>query len=551
MKWMTYLLFIFITAGLSAQNLYLKFKTETPEKDSIANTYTSNTSFKDFTSLEEFLKDFSLKLKYKGYLNSRLGEPKPVNDSVFEVNTYLRQRYDVIKIDNISEYPEIESKFSGVISVQEMPEIFEIILNTFSKEGKPFTSVKLDNIGFGSSDTISANLKVSVSKKRNLDKIVMRGYDKFPKPFLKNYAYIKTGNTFDRSKLIEQSEKLNGLQFVNQTKPPQVQFTKDSTTLFLYLERQQANSFDGFIGFNNSEENEFQLNGNIDLSLVNNFHGGEHINLNYKNDGNAQEWFNADVRLPYLFKTRFSLEAGLGFFKQDSTFSNTSQHLKLEYQISPNLNLGLNVGFENSSKLLDENIIREDLQDFSKNRYGLSVIYDRTKRFSNLFLSNQYLSFNAGLGYRMSDDIQQTQQFFEISARQIFKVNKRQFIFTGINAGYLDSDAYLSNELYRFGGINTIRGFVENRFFANLYGTIQSEYRYILGSNLYVHSVLDYGFYNNEIDSINENLYSLGFGFGLETKAGVLRLIFANGGSDSQNLEFRNTQIHLKFVSVF
>ncbi len=550
MKWITFVLFIFFAGSLSAQDLYLKVKTETTEKDSIANTYVSNTTFKDFNSLEEFLKDFSLQLQFEGYLNSRVGKPKPINDSVFEVNAYLRQRFTLVKINNISDYPEIESEFNSLIKVQDLPKVIETLLNKFSEEGKPFTSVKLDHIGVEKSDTISANLRIKLSKRRVLDKIELQGYDKFPMPFLKNYANIKTGITFNRSKLIEQSEKLNALEFVNQTKTPQVQFTQDSTKLFVYLERRQANSFDGFIGFNNSDENEFQLNGNIDLKLVNNFHGGEEINLNYKNDGNAQEWFNANLRLPYLFKSRFTLGAGLGFFKQDSTFSNTTQHLKLDYQISPNVNLGLNAAFENSSNLLDDDIIREDVQDFSKNRYGLSIIYDRPKRFSNLFLSNQYVSFNAGLGNRFTDDLEETQQFFEISARQIFKINKRQYVFTGVNAGYLDSDTYLSNELYRFGGINSIRGFVENRFFANLYGTIQTEYRYILGSNLYLHSVLDYGFYENDIDRFSENLYAVGFGFGLETKAGVLRLIFANGGSDSQNIEFRNTQIHLKFISI-
>jgi hypothetical protein len=369
--------------------------------------------------------------------------------------------------------------------------------------------------------------------------------------FMRNYANIKTGKIFNRNNLIEQSEKLDALQFVNQSKAPQVQFTKDSTKLFVYLEKQQANSFDGFIGFNNSEDNEFQLNGNIDLRLVNNFNSGEEINLNYKNDGNAQEWFDVGVRLPYLFKSRFTLGAGLGFFKQDTTFSNTKQHLKVDYQISPNINFGLGAAFENSSNLLDDEIIREDIQDFTKNRYGLSFVYNRPKRFSNLFLSSQQVTFSLGLGTRSTDAFEERQQFIELNGRQIFKINKRQFVFIGLDAGYLNSDQYLSNELYRFGGINSIRGFVENRFFANLYGTLQTEYRYILGSNLYVHTVLDYGFYENEIDRVNESLYSIGFGFGLETKAGVLRLIFANGGSDSQNIEFINTQIHLKFISIF
>jgi outer membrane protein assembly factor BamA len=460
MKWIIYLILIIFTAKISAQNLYLKFKTENSKNDSIVDKYVANTSFKDIISLNEFLSGFSTKLQNEGYFNSRIGEPEVQNDSVFKVDIKLRQKYKALLINNISEYPEIESKYSPVFNVEDLPAIVEALLNKYSNAGKPFTIVKFNRFGFDSSDTLTADLNITVSKKRTLDNIVLRGYDKFPVAFLKNYASIKGGMVFNRSKLIEQSEKLNTLQFVNQTKTPQVQFTKDSTKLFVYLERAQANSFDGFIGFNNSDENEFQLNGNIDLKLVNNFHAGEEINLNYKNDGNAQEWFNANVRLPYLFKTRFTLGAGLGFFKQDSTFSNTSQHIKLDYQFNSNINMGLSVAFENSSNLLDEELTRDDIQDYDKNRYGLSIVYNRPKRFSNLFLSNQQVSFNVGVGNRSAGDIKQNQRYVEINGRQIFKISKRQFIYTGLNAAFIDSDDYLSNELYRFGGINSIRGFI-------------------------------------------------------------------------------------------
>jgi len=550
MRLAVFLIFVF-SANLSAQNLYIELKAEKSENDSILDKYSKGKIFKDYNGIANHLTEISKEIQLDGFFNSRIGNPRAINDSVFQVSINLRKKYNVVLIDNILDYPDIQDDLTSYINVNRLPEVFEILLNRYASQGKPFSVVKLDDIQFNKSDTVTARLNISVSKKRILDDIVLRGYDKFPMPFLKNYANIKRGMVFNRSKLIEQSEKLNTLQFVNQTKTPQVQFTKDSTKLFVYLERAQANSFDGFIGFNNSEGNEFQLNGNIDLKLVNNFHGGEEINLNYKNDGNAQEWFNANIRLPYLFKTKFTLDAGLGFFKQDSTFSNTSQHIKLDYQVNSNINMGLNVAFENSSNLLDEEFTRDDIQDYDKNRYGLSVVYDKPKRFSNLFLSNQQVALNVGLGNRSAGNIQQDQRYVEITGRQIFKISKRQFIYMGLNAAFIDSEDYLSNELYRFGGINSIRGFIENRFFANLFGTIQTEYRVVLGSNLFVHSVLDYGFYENEIDRINENLYSVGFGFGLETKAGVLRLIFANGGSDSQDIEFGNTQIHLKFISVF
>lgn len=536
---------------VNAQRLGLKLKSSNEKQDSLLSAFQPQKTFNDINDLKKEFETIVENLKYSGYFNLRYKDLEPVSDSVFQSEIFLNKRYSAVHIKNHNDYAEILKDEYALIEVQKLSSVLYDVLNMLSRQGKPFSQIRLTNIAFNPSDTISAEISLDISKTRQLDDIVIKGYDVFPPAFIRHYANIKKGEIFDKDKWIEKSEKLDLLRFTQQKQVPQVQFTKDSTKLFLYLEKQQANSFDGFIGFNNSEANEFQLNGNIDLNLINNFNTGEDIRLNYKNDGNAQEWFDAGIRLPYLFKSKFSIEAGLGFFKQDSTFSNTSQNIKLDYQITTDLSTGLKAGFENSSALLDNAIPDLDIRDFRKSRYSIETFYDKPKKMNRLFMTSQYVGLNFGIGRRESGIVAEDQLFAELNARQIFKINKRQFVFTGLNAAFLDSNDYLSNELYRFGGINTIRGFVENRFFANLFGTLQTEYRYILGSNLYVHSVLDYGFYENDIDSFSENLYAVGFGFGLETQAGVLRLILANGGSDTQSIEFANTQIHLKFLSTF
>ena len=551
MKGFLIVLFIFSFFNGFTQNFYLQINASNSREDSLLSIYAKNIIYKDIKSLKQGSSNLIEELQMKGYFNIRLDTLKAVNDSVYKLNLKLNQKYNTVSINNYEVYADVIEGVDSYIKVSNLPQQLNAILNQLSQQGKPFSQIKLSNIQLHNSDTISADLVLDQSLKRTLDAIVIRGFDKFPKAFLKNYAGLKKGDIFNREKLIKKSERLNALAFVKQSKTPQVQFTKDSTKLFLYLEKTQANSFDGFLGFNNSDENDLQINGNIDLTLINNFNGGEQINLNYRNDGNAQEWFDVGIRLPYIFKSRFSIEAGLGFFKQDSTFSNNTQHLKLDYQVGQSINIGATASFETSTNLLDENNFNQDIQDFTKSRYGVEAVYLNPKRYSRLFLNSQYFNIGVGVGSRETKTLKEDQQYINLEARQIFKLDKRQYIYIGLNGGFLNSDSFLSNELYRFGGVNSMRGFAENRFFANLFGTIQTEYRYVLGSNLYIHSVLDYGFYENDVDRFSENLYSLGLGFGLETQAGVLRLIFANGGSDSQNLEFKNTQIHLKFISVF
>ncbi len=76
---------------------------------------------------------------------------------------------------------------------------------------------------------------------------------------------------------------LNQLNFIRQTRKPEILFTNDSTIVYLYVEKEKKNSFDGFIGFSNDEiENNIQFQGYLDFELVNNFNFGEEIEFSYK-----------------------------------------------------------------------------------------------------------------------------------------------------------------------------------------------------------------------------------------------------------------------------
>jgi outer membrane protein assembly factor BamA len=551
MKGILIAFFSLVCFSVCAQQLYLELKGKNTKEDSLLIDYKSEKTFSDFKNLKSYTDALIIKLQTEGFLNLRNDTIIKRNDSVLELNLHLNKKYSHLYLINYKAFEDKIPLKDSILNIAQVEATMYDILNKLSKEGKPFSQVRLKEVNVSDSDTISASLSLEVSDKRIINDIVIRGYKNMPYAFVKNFGGIKIGDVYNREKLIEQSDRLSELPFLEQTKSPQVLFTPDSTNLYLYYEKSKANSFDGFLGFNNSDNNSFQLIGNIDLILTNNFNYGEELRLNYKNDGNQQEKFDLNLRLPYLFGSKFSVEGSLNFFRQDTTFSNSSQSLKVDYQISRNLSIGGLYQFENSSNLLNEDTQRTDIADFEKNKFALNFNFFDPKRLNALFLPSRFLNLNVGIANRENDMSAQDQEFVNVEGRYIFKVFKRQFVYTAVEGGFLLSDDYLSNELYRFGGVNSIRGFAENRFFANTYGTLQTEYRYILGSNLYINSVLDFGFYENEVNNFNENLYSIGIGVGIQTKAGLIKFIAANGGASSQQLELQNTQIHLKFLTFF
>ena len=141
--------------------------------------------------------------------------------------------------------------------------------------------------------------------------------------------------------------------------------------------------------------------------------------------------------------------------------------------------------------------------------------------------------------------------WFSVFPFATFNLNYRNSIFIQNQTSVLFSESYLVNELFRFGGINSIRGFNENSIDASLFSIINTEYRYQFNDGIYVHSIIDLGYFESETISIKQNLYSFGFGLGLNTKAGLFKFNVANGNAQDSDFSFSNTKIHISISSKF
>jgi hemolysin activation/secretion protein len=107
------------------------------------------------------------------------------------------------------------------------------------------------------------------------------------------------------------------------------------------------------------------------------------------------------------------------------------------------------------------------------------------------------------------------------------------------------------NELHRFGGITSLRGFNENSLQANTFTSLLTEYRFILAPSLYIHSIIDYAQLNDTTSKAKEHLLGLGVGFGLVTKNGLFNIVYANGSSKEQTIKSSNSIIHISFKANF
>ncbi len=517
-------------------------------------------SFKDFATLKKETDTLHLKLQRMGFIESELLQLQKENDSSYVVDFYLGKKYSEIKVFysegdfSKKELQRVSSEITDeyfILPFETIPTSLRKLTTLRNQKGNAFAKLKLKELEKGEANNLSAILFVENGNIRTIDSIAIKGYEKFPRSFLKYYAGIKKGKVFNQKKLVGQNENLNSLGFANAIKPPEALFRKDSTTVYFYLEKQNNNLFDGILGFATNEETQkLELNGYLNLELNNNLNYGEQLLINYKADGQEQVNFRAKTTLPYLFKTPFGLSGELKIFKRDSTFITTAQELRATYQINPKSTTYIGYKGYDSSNLLDKVIAGTPIEDFKSKFFILGATYIKLQN-RMLFPIKTEILFDTGIGSREKESNTENQLFFETTLNNIFNLNYKNSIFVQNTTSVLFSDTYLVNELFRFGGINSIRGFNENSIDASLFSVINTEYRYQFNDGVYLHSIIDVGYFENQTISLKQKLYSFGLGLGLKTKAGLLRFNVANGNSENQPFSFSNTKIHISVSSKF
>ena len=556
------LFILFISTGFNtyAQNFYLRIegtnRTETLKIDSLQYSIKHS----NLKSLFEEVNNTIKKLSKEGFLSAKTVENKQINDSIyqFKINLKERTKYTYIYIGrNIDFFDSSEIKNDTLkIQYKDTENYLNQKIIEAEKSGFALTKVKLENIRKKNS-IIYADLNFNIEKKRNINSVIINYVnsnrkDNFPKGHLKQINKKYTNRIFNQQTVKELYDDLNKYEFITQTKYPEILFTKDSTKIYTYLEKRKANTFDGYIGFTNNESKKINFNGYLDVKLQNTIHAGEQFSLNWKSDGNQQTTFNTKLEIPYIFKTSFGVKAQLNIFKQDSTFQNSKTGIDLGYYINYNTKLFLGYHSTESSDIQNTNSI--NISDFKNSYFTSTFEYKKFDPQNYLLPKKGNVNFVIGYGERNTNNQPETvksskQVYTNLNFSYNFELNNKNFININSENFYLNSQTYIINELYRFGGFNSVRGFSENSLQANFISSILTEYRYVVSKSLYLHSITDYALYQDLTSRSNpkkiNKIIGVGLGTAIQTPNGLIKITLTNGTTDIQELQLYNTIINI------
>lgn len=549
------LLFFFITPLISvdAQSFELKIysKKSTLEKDLdsilFKNTYLNK--YDIYKVVDSISYDFAL----KGFINNSysIKEKDTVINCFFTLNT---------KIDSVRIFYDqklIAANFIKTISNDYTENYFEVhtpeiqktlnaVSQYFETKGFSFSKVSLNNLIL-KNNKIEADLDLEVSTKRRIDAIFIKGYDDFPKKYLKHYLDIDANKIFNYRSLLKTQELINTIPFITQIKNPEVLFTKDSTTLFLYLKKKSISSFDGIIGFSNEQKSKkIKLNGHLNLLLNNIFNNGESIRLNWRNTGNEINILKLSLNTPYILRSKFSAFGSFNIFKQDSTYTNTNNELKLNYSFNRNQSLSSVFNFENSNTSTPQNTL--NFKNYNKIFTGISYSYlpaiIQNKNHFNLVLS--YL-----IGSRTTKQLKSKQNKAQFYLEYLIRLTQKNNILIKNSSELLNASEILENELITIGGVNSIRGFDEFSIPTSKYSITNIEYQFYTNNTNYVYTIADFAFVKNDFLGIKNNLLGIGLGYSFKSNKSIINFGYAIGKTNNQAFKINNAKIHIKFSSYF
>ena len=511
-------------------------------------------NFRSYENLVLGIEDSLISLKKSGNINAKVKSFVMVDSLNFNLEFEKNQKIKFIQIVNESELSnevnnllKLYKTENGFIKLDKIEFVASEIVKKLSEKGFPFAKVRFKNSDSIQSSILKSNLKIDYGSKRYLDKVIIKGYKDFPKNFTRNIFKIQKKSLLDIDKIINQSKLINNTNFARNNRDPEILFTNDSTLVYLYLEKIRRNSFDGFISFD-SDENSGKINiqGYAKISLINTFNSGEKINFDFKSQKNQDRSLNSEVTVPYFLGSPFDLKYTLNLVQKDTAFNSNENSIDIDLNLN---RLKFGVGFQKNKSNSESQI--QFTENFKSKLFNMSVEYVIIDAADKLNFEKFKFLFRYGFGEKIQFNNATALSKYKLELRKKINFSPRFKLKSSFVREKINSKNLVNNELLRFGGSRSIRGFDDNSIFADSYYLINTSLNYYLNDTIYIYSIFDLANYTNSILNLDEDIYSGGVGFSNVTKNGIISLSYSKGNSWGKSFNLKNAKINVIFTTFF
>lgn len=520
--------------------------------------------FKDSLELLAYLEDLRLTDISKGYALANIDSLR-WSEKHLQAFYYRGSSFERLEIFTLDEDEELIRKIPGIsesflldlsLDAKQLSNVLRKILKYLENNGYPFASVSLGNVS-QFEDVFSAELHIEKGPYTTIIDIELKGDANVAKKYISNYINIKKGDAYNEFALRDISQRLAQIPFLSEIKSHEILFTPDGCTLYLYLKSNPVSLINGIAGIQQDPSSEKTIvTGDIRLKLQNTLKRGELLALNWRSLQPATQELNIDFNFPFLFNTPFGLQSSFELYKQDSSFLTTKARVGLQYFLSGGNYLNAFYERDNSS-VLRTNVLSNNLGNVSTNRYGLGFYRRRLDYIPNPS-KGLIVESEASLGKRearandSSQLIVSTTFKVDLSIDAYLPITRRNVLRLYAKAESYYADEIFENEQFRFGGLNSQRGFNEQSLLATTYLLMRAEYRFLLDKNSHLFAFFDQSIYENTTAKYyQDDPFGFGAGFSFGSKLGIFSISYALGKQYENPIQLRDGKVHFGYIAYF
>jgi len=453
------------------------------------------------------------------------------------------------------------------VNFVQLRSFFDGILDEAQNTGYPFATVRLDSLAMEEEGLVAA-INFDPGPFITFDTLDIDGDSKTKSLFLSRLLQVAPGAPFSQAAVDHALKSLQKIPYLQLVDQPSLTFRNETAQVTLPINDRRINTLDGIIGVlpNEAEDNKLLVTGQFNLSLYNVGGKGREYSLQWQRLSRYSQNLSLRAKEPVLFGSLLDLSVSFDLLKEDTTFLNRDFKVGLTYPVRPELTVGFFSRRQAGDmlKVPEEELTARitDIADFRFSNYGIDLVWNT---FDQLFAPRRggLAAFEAGIGNKKildntampssayeGFDKNAIQYYATFSAERHLYLSPSFGAWLRLRGGEMANKNLFLNDLFRLGGLSSIRGFNDNFFFAKQYVYVNFEPRYYFDHYSYFLLFFDWGRIKDNKEAIDRP-YSVGGGIRLETEQGVFSFIYALGKSNTQIMGFNFSKVHFGYIGRF
>jgi len=462
------------------------------------------------------------------------------------------------------------------------------LLKNAENNGYPFAEIVFKNIEV-TDDKVKAEMHLILNRKILVNQIKIIGDATISPGFLGPYLGLVPGKVFSKKQLEQAKSRLNNLPFINTDKSPNVLFNDQGADIYIFANNREASRFDALVGVlplnDPLLDNNVIVTATAMIDLINTLNRGERIFFEFRQLKPLTQNVKAEFRYPYFFGLPFGLRSSFELAKQDTSFLDIDYTIGAQYLYGGDNYVEIFYASDitrildvNENSVINSRLLPKSL-DTRTQYYGIQWQYHNLKNLNNprqgWLLKNKFMlgvkqirpnslildlsdPMDEDFDFRtLYDEFEKEDQFIlAVDIARYQSIGRQSSIKIGLNAaGIIGKSEIFTNEQFRIGGNQLLRGFNEQNFFTDRYLVNTLEYRFTLTGNSVLFAFSDLALLQVDKSADVYNYpWGLGAGINFETAAGILSLSAAVGRDLSNQEDFFDLgkpKIHIGYVNLF